>query len=222
MLVLLAGSVYAALSLDHFMAGPFLFSRPLAIGSAMGLLFGRLPEGVALGLLGESLWVVVPPAGPSHWDVGFSVALAAVWVFPFPSWSGGVPLPGWALSAAFLVAIPFAVMGRRLDAWLRRRMRLFSERALAGIARGVAGPLRAGVVLAGVVWGLKSGAMFFVAESIGGALCRAAFENIPGPVADGLSRAWRLWPALGAAAVIHQLSLRFGSARRSWFTGGSA
>jgi mannose/fructose/N-acetylgalactosamine-specific phosphotransferase system component IIB len=78
---LLSALLYGVLSIDHFALGPFLLSRPLVLGALLGTLWGRPAEGLALGLLGESLWVVVPPAGPSQWDTGLAVALACVWAF---------------------------------------------------------------------------------------------------------------------------------------------
>ena len=222
MLGLVAGFIYGLFSLDHFLAGPFLLSRPLVMGGVMGLLFGHVPEGVALGLLGESLWIVVPPAGPFQWDAGLAVALAAEWIFTSPFLTGVDPLPGWAMAVVFLGAIPFAVIGRRLDASLRRGMRPLAERALAGVERGVSAPLRAGLAFGAFVWCLKSMVVFFVAESLGEILCQVVFHWMPAPVAEGLTRAWALWPALGVAAVLHQLSSRFGNARRFWSPGGGA
>ena len=114
---LLSALLYGVLSIDHFAVGPFLLSRPLVLGALLGTLWGRPAEGLALGLLGESLWVVVPPAGPSQWDTGLAVALACVWAF-----SPGVAVPGDSprgafLATAFLASVPFAVVARPVDIW---------------------------------------------------------------------------------------------------------
>ncbi|MBL0059551.1 MAG: PTS sugar transporter subunit IIC [Elusimicrobia bacterium] len=220
MATLLAALAYGILSLDHFTVGPFLLSRPLILSSLVGFLCGHVPEGIALGLLTESLWVVVPPAGPAQWDVGLAAALAGVWAFLSPSGGPSSSVSGAATALALILSIPFAVLCRSVDIWLRRQMRILSVRALEGVERGLAGPLRYGLVFAGVLWGFKSLVVFFVAEALGGALYGVLLPLVRGPWLEGLDRAWRLWPALGLAALLHQLSLRLGKGRRFWLPGG--
>lgn len=217
MIGLLSALLYGVLSIDHFAVGPFLLSRPLVLGALLGVLWGRPAEGLALGLLGENLWVVVPPAGPAQWDTGLSVALAAVWVF---SWTGvppsGAPR-GAFLATAFLTGIPFAVLARRIDSWLRRNTRVLADYARAGFNHGVSGPFWRGLVFSMILWGLKSLVVYFVAETIGGLVCGAVFPRLSGPLAEGLDQAWRLWPALGAATLWHLFFGRLGKNWKSWF-----
>lgn len=201
----LAALAYGFLSLDHFTAGPFLLSRPLVLGSLAGLLSGHAVEGVSLGLLGECIWVRVPPVGGGQWDMGLSVALAGVWAFDVPH---DAPVPGWRIAMAFTLAIPFAVMGRGVDQWVRRHMRVLSARALAGVERGLVGPLRYSLMFGAVLWGLKSLVIFFLADSLGGALFTGLLPLARGPWVEGLNQAWALWPALGSAALLNQFSLR--------------
>lgn len=217
MSVLLAALAYGIFSLDHFTVGPFLLSRPLVMGSVVGCICGHAAEGVALGLLAECLWVRVPPVGAGQWDVGLSVALAGVWAFEF---SPPGPVPGARMALAFTLAIPFAVLGRQADQWARRHMRLLAARGLAGVNRGLVGPLRYGLLFGAVLWGLKSLVLFFLADSLGGALFNGAVSVLSGPWADGFDRAWRLWPALGVAALLNHFSYRLGK-KRFWIPGGA-
>ncbi|MBK8575839.1 MAG: PTS sugar transporter subunit IIC [Elusimicrobia bacterium] len=216
MSALLAALAYGVLSLDHFTVGPFLLSRPLVLGSLVGCVCGHPGEGVALGLLAESLWVMVPPVGGGQWDVGLAVALAGVWAF---EWPHDIPVPGGRIALAFLLAIPFSVVGRRVDQWARRHLRLLAVRALAGIERGLVGPLRYSLVFGAVLWGIKSVVIFFIADSLGGAVFNSLVPRIVGFWAEGFERTWSLWPALGAAALLNQFSRRLGK-NRLWIPGG--
>lgn len=210
MSVLLSALFYGIFSLDHFTVGPFLLSRPLVMGSLVGVLCGHPGEGVALGLLGECLWVQVPPVGAGQWDVGLSVALAGVWAFEMPS---DIPLPGARMALAFTLAIPLAVVCRVVDQWVRRHMRLLAARGLAGVERGVVGPLRYSLWFGAVVWVLKSIVVFFLADSLGGAVYNGVLPKITGPWLEGFHRAWTLWPALGLAALLNHFSDRLGKKR---------
>ena len=214
---LLSALLYGLLSIDHFAVGPFLLSRPLVLGAVLGVLWGRPAEGLALGLLGESLWVVVPPAGPAHWDTGLAVALACVWAFGVAGGQSAAGPRGAFLATAFLAAIPFAVAARKADQWVRRNTRLFADYARAGFSHGVSGPFWNGLVMSMVLWGFKSLVIFFVAENLGGLLCGAIFPRLGGPAAEGLDQAWALWPALGAATLWHLFFRRLGKTRKSWF-----
>lgn len=214
---LLSALLYGLLAIDHFAGGPFLLSRPLVLGALLGALWGRPAEGLALGLLGESLWVLVPPAGPAQWDTGLAVALACVWAF---GWEGaqkaGTPR-GAFLAVAFLTGIPFAVAAKRVDVWVRRNTRLFADYARAGFNHGVSGPFWNGLGMSIVLWGFKSLVVFFVAENLGGLVCGAVYPRLGGPVAEGLDQAWALWPALGAATLWHLFFGRLGKNWKSWF-----
>lgn len=192
------------------MVGPFLFSRPLVLGSVVGFFCGHGPEGVALGLLAECLWVRVPPVGGGQWDMGLSVVLACVWAFELPH---DEVVPGGRIALAFTLAIPFAVVGRSADQWVRRNMRVLAVRALAGVDRGVVGPLRYSLIFGAVLWGLKSLVLFFIADSLGGAIFNGVLPHLHGFWMEGFERAWTLWPALGAAALINQFSFRLGKNR---------
>ena len=214
MLSLLSALVYGFFSLDHFTVGPFLLSRPLVIGSVVGVLCGHGSEGVALGLLAECLWVMVPPVGGGQWDVGLAVALAGVWAF---DGFHDADVPGWRMALAFVLAIPFAVMSRSSDQWVRRHMRVLAVRALIGVERGLVGPLRYSLIFGAILWGIKSLVIFFLADSLGGALFSGLLPVIQGPWLDGFSRAWTLWPALALAALLNQFSRRLGK-KRFWFT----
>jgi mannose/fructose/N-acetylgalactosamine-specific phosphotransferase system component IIC len=207
---LLAALIYGFFSLDHFTVGPFLLSRPLAMGSLVGFLCGHPSEGVALGLLGECLWVQVPPVGAGQWDVGLSVALAGVWAFEMPS---DVPVPGARIALAFTLAIPLSVLCRGADQWVRRHMRLLAARGLAGVERGVVGPLRYSLWFGAVVWVLKSIVVFFLVDSLGGAIYTGILPHVTGPSLEGFNRAWALWPTLGLAALLNHFSDRLGKKR---------
>lgn len=215
---LLAAFFYGFFSLDHFAVGPFLLSRPLVMGTLAGLLFGHVPEGLALGVLGESLWVVVPPSGAAQWDVGLVTILASVWAFTSPVHPASTVIPGYALAVYFLMAIPFAVMGRRVDQWMRRHLKILADQARAGITQGVSSLMWSNLLFSLALWVLKSMVVFFVAEAIGGALCQLLLPEIQGPVAEGLDRAWRLWPALGAATLWHLFTSRIGAHRKLGFS----
>jgi|GEM_PF-2601249 len=205
--------VYAFLTLDHFIFGPFLLSRPLVMGSVVGFLCGFPLDGVVLGLLCECVFVAVPPAGPFQWDMGLAVALAGSWAF---SPLFGEPIPRWALVLALLISIPLALLARRMDVWLRRTMRPLAQRALQGFEHGLLGPFRSSLLFSAVIWFLKSLVIFFAAESLGGALFRLVSEKYgQSLVLEGVSRAWVGWSALASASVLFFLSKRF---EKKWFS----
>lgn len=206
MSVALVALVYGFFSLDHFSIGPFLLSRPLVMGALAGLLCGHPAEGLALGFFAECLWIMIPPVGGGHWDVGFIVALAGVWSLPSPA-----PVENKALALSFLLAIPFGVLGRLADQWVRRNMRVLSLRALAGVEHGLVSPLRYGMGFAAVVWVLKSLVLFFLADSLGGALYEGLIPHVVGPWQEGLDQAWALWPFLAGGALLHHFSKRIGN-----------
>jgi mannose/fructose/N-acetylgalactosamine-specific phosphotransferase system component IIC len=210
----LVALVYGLFSLDHFAVGPFLLSRPLVLGGLAGLLCGHPADGLAMGFIAECVWIMVPPAGGGHWDVGFVAALACVWALPGPA-----PVEKKALVLAFLFAIPFAVLGRQADQWVRRNMRVLSLRALAGVDHGLVGPLRYGMGFAAVVWVLKSLVLFFLADSLGGALYAEVLPRVTGPWQEGLEQAWSLFPFLAAGALLHHFSKRIGNG--SWWRSGT-
>ncbi|MBL8023747.1 MAG: PTS sugar transporter subunit IIC [Elusimicrobia bacterium] len=217
MAALLSALTYGIFSLDHFSVGPFLLSRPLVLGGVVGFLFGNPAQGVALGLFAECLWVMVPPSGAGQWDVGLAVALAGVWAF---EGTVGARVKGSELALAFILSIPFAVVGRRVDHWMRRHTRVFAVRALAGVERGVVGPLRYGLIFGAVLWGFKSLVIFFLAQSLGGGVFHGLLPLLAGPWEEGLSLAWRLWPALGLAALLHHFSSRLRRSGWSLVSGG--
>lgn len=206
------GLLYAVLSLDHFVWGPFLLSRPLTLGVAVGALCGVPVDGLALGMIGEALWGLVPPTGPHQWDVGLMTALAVFWTADHPVVSTG-PAPSWALALAALLAFPWGRLGRRADDWVRRRARLLTDRALAGASRGEGGPIATSIVLSGVLWIVKGWALFLVFESIGGGFWSMAADRV-GPTARlALERIWKVWIVLGAAVLAHQFLNR---CRNGW------
>jgi hypothetical protein len=193
--------VYGFFSLDHFAVGPFPSFPPVGVGRLGGLLCGHPADGRGRGLFAECCGCTVPPAGAGQWDVGFAVALAA-----FGRLSGhGVP--GEKMGLAFL-AIPFAVLARQADQWVRRTCGFLSLRALAGVERGLVGPLRYGMGLRPWCGCLKVWS-FFSGGFLGRGPLRRVLPLVTGPWQGGLERAWSLWPALGRrrCCTIFQIGL---------------
>lgn len=192
-----AALVYALFSLDHFAVGPFLLSRPIVIGPVVGAAMGNPEIGLWIGVLGEALWIGVPPAGPAQWDVGLFAALATQWASEMER--GIDPRP--FLAAASIAAFPLAMAARRVDGWARRQVRPWTDRAMSGLRRGEGGPLSLSLALSCGLWVFKSILIYLIFSSLGGAL----YMSIVGTVfsLEGLTSAWNLWACLGAAAVLN-------------------
>lgn len=197
-----AAAIYALFSLDHFAVGPFLLSRPIVIGPIVGALAGQPDAGLAIGLLAEALWIAVPPAGPAQWDVGLFAALAALWAADMQPNVDKRPF----LAAAALVAFPLAMLGRRVDAWARRQVRPWTDRAMGGLRRGEGGPLSLSLALSSALWVFKSVLIFLVFSSLGGALYMALIQSVFS--IGGLTTAWNLWACLAVAAVVNHFLAR--------------
>lgn len=195
-----AGALYAFFSLDHFLFGPFLLSRPLIVGPAVGAVMGCSVDGLALGVLGEAVWALVPPAGPRQWDTGLMTALSVVW-----AGDSGLPhAPLWAWAGTTALALPFGGAGRILDRWTRRGAGVCMEKALGGLKAGREGPLVVSLWGAGALWVLKSGAFFALCYWTGGLIWKTAAARFSPSLLLGLERMWYVWVGVGAAVVFHQ------------------
>ncbi len=125
----------AALSLDHSAFGQFMLSAPLVGGWLMGAAFGDPLGGLAAGALLQFLCCMELPVGASIPPDGSFAGLIGVAIY-----LAVPPPPGWSDASMFglaaLLFFPLAHLSRSLEIVLRRRNRLWTEKAAAAAGRG--------------------------------------------------------------------------------------
>src|SRR5258707_3797725 len=106
--------MYALLSLDLIAVGPFLLSRPLVVGAAVGAALGNGPLGFSVGLAAELFSIAVPPVGLAAGDVAIVGGLAALWSVEAFSQRGAAPM------LSLCLAILCGWGGTEADRWIPR------------------------------------------------------------------------------------------------------
>ena len=125
--LLLLCAVLALMELDTTYIGQFLISRPLVVGSVMGLLTGNLFLGLQIGLFTELIYLdfipiggIVPPSGAISAGLGVLVA----YFFAAPVY--------FAFFVGILGGAAFSIIEKRLRRFRSRLLRGAEARILAG------------------------------------------------------------------------------------------
>jgi mannose/fructose/N-acetylgalactosamine-specific phosphotransferase system component IIC len=110
--LLLLSALLALLEMDTTYIGQFLFSRPLAVGGALGFLTGDFLLGLQLGLFTELLYLdfipiggVVPPSGA----ISAGMSVLAVYFFGIPVY--------FAFFAGIICGVIFSFIEKRIRRW---------------------------------------------------------------------------------------------------------
>jgi mannose/fructose/N-acetylgalactosamine-specific phosphotransferase system component IIC len=194
--LLLAGFIYALLSLDQNAAGPFLLSRPVVTGAAVGAALGNAPLGFAAGLMTELLSVSVPPVGLASGDVSVIGGLAALWSVEAFSQRGA------ALLLALGLAIPAGWAVTVLDRRIRRQNDRFGDWILGHLTEGRERVLWQALAVWAGLWFLKAWAMFIALGFLGQRLVDAALRFLPVRTLQGLDDGARFLPVAAFAAAL--------------------
>ncbi|GAB4266559.1 MAG: hypothetical protein Kow0092_19550 [Deferrisomatales bacterium] len=126
------------LALDRTAFLQAMISRPLVGSTAAGHLLGDPAMGLTCGLLLELLWLLDLPVGASvPADEALAGVLAPVFALASPA--------GWApearAAAGVLAAVPFGLLGRRVDVAVRRwndaLVQTARRKAAGGLAPGL-------------------------------------------------------------------------------------
>ncbi|HNR50286.1 MAG TPA: PTS sugar transporter subunit IIC [Deltaproteobacteria bacterium] len=112
-LSVVAGSL---LWLDRVFVFQFMISRPIILSPLLGLIMGNVTIGLLVGASLELLWLNAPPVGaylPD--DDSFCAAVATPAAICASAYMNDVSSAGFAITAG----LPFAVVGRILDTYIR-------------------------------------------------------------------------------------------------------
>ncbi|MBW1784715.1 MAG: PTS sugar transporter subunit IIC [Deltaproteobacteria bacterium] len=139
----------AVLELDNVQAGQFMVSRPSVVGALLGLIAGRLLEGLQIGLWTELLFLDRTPMGESVPTNGLVAAGAGVLVLEY----SGLEIP-----VAFAMGIALGMTYSKVEIWLRNRRSARSRKIAREIIKSLTIEccccwlfLFFGVILAGIV-----------------------------------------------------------------------
>lgn len=102
----------AVLELDNVQVGQFMVSRPSVVGTLLGLVTGRLLEGVQIGLWTELLFLDRNPVGGSVPPSGLVAVASSVLILEYS---------GLEVSAAFAMGIMLGLAYSKVGIWLRSR-----------------------------------------------------------------------------------------------------
>ncbi len=187
-----------ALTLDSMAVGQFMFSRPVVVGTAVGAVSGNVLLGLAAGAIIELLWVTVIPVGKAIPPDGTAAAALTVY------WScqlGGFPALGLALAAA----VPFGILFKKGDFFMRRRFAGWNNWILARVESGKSPALCAAIAACISLVFLKSVCFYLILMPLGVWMLRPAANPA---VFSILPAHWLAVTAgvLGCSAVYESLS----------------
>ncbi len=132
--IFLAAAVGALLWLDRVYIFQFLVSRPIILSPIVGLSMGDVSTGLIVGASLELLWLNAPPVGaylPNDESFCAAVATPAA-VFASLSMNHAA-----AAGLALVVCLPFALLGRAIDTWIRTMNESLLPRDIEDIERTV-------------------------------------------------------------------------------------
>ena len=201
---LLAGVV----SLDRVAFLQTMVSRPLVTCALSGWVVGDVSLGLRCGLLLELVWLMDLPVGawvPPDDTLAALLAVAFAAAAPSP-WS-----PSARAALGVLLAVPFGVLGRQLDVFVRCRNARLLVRAREGASEVSLGKLH----LTGAVCFSVGAAAAASLGSLGGcALVRRLAPQLSDAVAVGLEWSAGMLALVGVAAVLAALR---GGRNALWF-----
>jgi PTS system mannose-specific IIC component len=198
---LLAGTLGGLLWLDRFQVFQIMISRPLVAAPLIGFALGDFAVGLAAGLLYEVLWLERPPVGgyvpPDVTLASVSTAAVAVIV----KQTSSAPITA-VVFLSFLILLPLAFAGARLDCLVRLGLGGLAQRAEQALSDGDGPPLSryfAGGLLLG--FGCAFG-MILVSVLAGAALVDVFIKWFPVPAQRALELGYYSVPLVGAMELL--------------------
>ena len=192
-----ASALVGVIELDVVQAGQVMLSRPLVLGSLLGIVLNDPRLGFLLGAYVELLSIDDLPMGdriPLNATVAVSAAFLLAW--------GPRGLPCEAALPAGLCA---GWVHRWIEAALRLRRKDWCAQADAVVRRGGTPSLGRMIVVALVQQAAGTLAVMLVTIFVFGPVLRQAWIHAPAGVVEGIGFAWLLAPWLGLGVLLHTL-----------------
>lgn len=198
----LAVGAGAVLSLERKSLAQLMLSRPIVVAPLLAWLLGDAHAGLWVGVPLELFFLGTASYGastPEH------ETLAALFAAAVGASAGGGHLPGLgAFAVAVLLSLPFASLGRRVEAALEhwneglvdRAQDLLLEGRLARASRQALVPMLATALLGAAVVALG----LLLGPAVG-----ALEDHLGAPVAHGLEYAWLAFVGIAAALGLRSI-----------------
>ncbi len=189
--------------LDRTAAGQVMVSQPLVAGPLTGWFLGDAATGGIIGAVLELIWLLDIPVGtfvPADATIG---TVAAVTITILGS-RGPVPLDLIGFSIVLSTAmVPITMM---TEEFVRKKNARLAETAVSGPAEEAACRLSRSHLAGLMPFFLKSFLLylFFIPAGLAAVVI---FEQVPQSVHRGMELFVKLLPLLGAALILHKLSL---------------
>lgn len=200
--VALAAGAGGLLCLERKALGQLMLARPLVVAPLVAAIVGDAHTGLLVGIPLELFFLANASYGastPDHETLAalFAAALAA-------SAAGEAVAPASALAIAVFLALPFAPLGRRLEAALERHNETFVVRAEEFLSEGRLGrATRQGLL--GLAGTFAMGAAVTLAGALLGAPLRALEARLPFAAERALALAWPLFLGVSAAQALRAI-----------------
>jgi mannose/fructose/N-acetylgalactosamine-specific phosphotransferase system component IIC len=196
----LAGGV---VGLDRTAAGQFMISQPIVAGPLTGWLLGDTTSGAVIGAVLELIWVLDMPVGtfvPADATIG-TVSATAIAVLGSTGKTGLDVIGFSLLLTTGMVPITMAV-----DDFVRKGNSRLAEAALSASGEDAGAGLSRAHLSGLIVFFLKSFALclFFIPAGLAAV---SFFSRLPEQAHAAMALFVKLLPMLGAALVLHKLSI---------------
>lgn len=197
--------VGALLWLDRVYAFQLMVSRPIVIGPVLGAIMGNLPVGIAVGAALELLWLNAPPVG-AYLPMDESFCAAAV--TPAAAIAASFLTGATAAGLALFAGLPFVMVGRSLDTYIRTRNQELvpdstfniEQKIRHAMAHALGRSFVCGLLALAASSGILCSAMVLVAP------------KVPSQVADALSYMPSACVVIGIAGIVSKDISRPGKA----------
>jgi mannose/fructose/N-acetylgalactosamine-specific phosphotransferase system component IIC len=202
-LVFFAALLGGVIGLDRTAAGQIMVSQPLVAGPVTGWLLGDFVTGAVIGSVLELIWVLDLPIGtfvPADATVG-TVAAVAIAVLGGQG-KASLDLIGFSIVLTTAM-VPVTMMA---DEFVRKRNARLAEAAVAASGEDAACRLSRAHLTGLVVFFLKSFLLCLLIIPAGLAAV-VVFAQLPDRVHRGMELFVKSLPLLGAALILHKLSL---------------
>lgn len=198
--VAVAGGV---VGLDRTAAGQFMISQPIVAGPLTGWLLGDATTGMIIGGVLELIWVLDIPVGTF---VPADATISAVSATAIAVLSSQGPAPLDLIGFCLLLttaAVPITMM---VDEFVRKRNSGLADAALAGPFEEPACRLSRAHLSGLTAFFLKSFVvyLFFIPAGLAAV---ALFWHLPERIHAGMTLFVKVLPLLGAALMLHKLSI---------------
>jgi mannose/fructose/N-acetylgalactosamine-specific phosphotransferase system component IIC len=189
--------------LDRTAVGQFMISQPLVAGPVTGWLLGDLAAGAVIGSVLELIWVLDLPIGTF---VPADATIAAVSAVAIAVLGGRGKASLDLIGFSILLTTAMVPVTMMADEFVRKRNGRLGEAAVAASGEHVARRLSRAQATGVLVFFLKSFLLCLLLIPAGLAAV-VLFAQLPGRIHRGMELFVKTLPLLGAALILHKLSL---------------